>query len=135
MQVHKECYQCKLVYTGISGVGGGGALAPPLGFKVSIAHQNFGQFLFWGGNFAPLKCSACPPKPPFSFPSHFFFLETVKKEINSTIYVETFFLRSSYWGQKNVFNISEDIFFWGGGDQVIWTKNRHFLSRKMQVTN
>ena len=80
----------------VGGVGGGRkVLAFPFGFKVSIACQNFGNFIFFGqfcvkilgyfifcgqfcvkilDKFVRLKFSACPRKPLFPFP--FPFLET-----------------------------------------------------------
>ena len=66
--------------SGVEGGGAGGHWPSCLVLRCRLRVKISGNFIFLG-NFAPLKCSACPTKPPFPFPSSFF-LETNRKVEN-----------------------------------------------------
>ena len=79
-------------------------MAPPLGFKVPIARQNFGQFCsyaiffwenFWSIDFCFLEINIEPEKPSPNWHN------------------DLFFWRSPRFRQKNSLNFGEDIFFFG----------------------
>ena len=131
MQVHKECYRCKLVCTGISGVGGGGGgghSPPRLVLRCRSRIKILGNF-FFGGQFCPTKMFSMPTQTPIFLPFPFF-LETVKKERNRTIYVETFFFEIILLGTEKPFQYQWR-HFWGGGEiRLFGQKTDIFFKQK-----
>ena len=80
---------------------GGGHSPPRLVLRCRSRIKILGNF-FFGGQFCPTKMFSMPTQTPIFLPFPFF-LETVKKERNRTIYVETFFFEIILLGTEKPF--------------------------------